>query len=111
MLNGRQPMWKDDRLTFKTSESWTTGPAVRRRYQKTVFGRDQIGNDAATQLVMLNDLKARGSEPKEPVRRPRGGRYSLHTRYRDVDRHALRAEIAVQCPRCAATGAAVVGMI
>jgi ERCC4-related helicase len=51
VLNGRRPMWKDDLLTFKTPEAWITGPAVRRHYQNAVFGRNQVGSDAAIHVI------------------------------------------------------------
>jgi len=51
VLNGRRPMWKDDRLTFKTHEAWITGPAVRRHYQNAVFGRAQAGSDSAMHVI------------------------------------------------------------
>lgn len=50
-LNGRRPQWQDEKLSFKTPETWLTGPAVLRHYRNAVFSRDQTSRDKPIQVI------------------------------------------------------------
>lgn len=49
--NQRRPSWSEDRLSFKTPDTWLTAPAVRRHYKNAVFNREWSAGKEDVQVI------------------------------------------------------------